>query len=500
MERPEPAEDPLDAGRRRDDRARRSRWWCSRARPRCRSCSAGWGSATPAPGASLTPWSAWAWSPGTRARSRAACWSGEADLDRILRRAPAEDEEPRRRRRVAGRPRARLGPAAPRRCRTCSGARNRPMFEIGNTLREARLRRGLDILDCEAETKIRAKYLRAMEEEQFDLMPSPTYVRGFLRATRTSSTSTASWSSTSTSPASATTTPSADRPRPLAVAVGRARHRAASGPPRPPRPAAAAPAPPAHRGPAPLAGDRRRHGRRAARLARRRLGRLGRPRSPEPPATAPRAPRPRPVRAASPTRRPPRRRCAPRRPRSSSPGTGSNGCWVQVRGRDAKGRLVYEGILAPRPRSRSFKVVDGIWLRAANPAELKVTVDGKAVDLGSDGRGNFHHHPDGGPRASADRVRPTRCARRSSSPATRSCAADPGAQRGHPRPLARRPAASPSSGSRSWGTGSTRMARALQRTARRRARPGLRHRRPGADPRRPHDGGGRAGHGPRRCA
>lgn len=55
------------------------------------------------------------------------------------------------------------------------------MFEIGNTLREARLRRGLDILQCEAETKIRAKYLRAMEDENFDLMPSPTYVRGFLR-------------------------------------------------------------------------------------------------------------------------------------------------------------------------------------------------------------------------------------------------------------------------------------------------------------------------------
>ena len=55
------------------------------------------------------------------------------------------------------------------------------MFEIGNTLREARLRRGYDIPQCEQETKIRAKYLRAMEEEQFDLMPSPTYVRGFLR-------------------------------------------------------------------------------------------------------------------------------------------------------------------------------------------------------------------------------------------------------------------------------------------------------------------------------
>jgi cytoskeleton protein RodZ len=55
------------------------------------------------------------------------------------------------------------------------------MFEIGNTLLEARTRRDLDIPTCEAGTKIRAKYLRAMEEEQFDVLPSPTYVRGFLR-------------------------------------------------------------------------------------------------------------------------------------------------------------------------------------------------------------------------------------------------------------------------------------------------------------------------------
>ena len=55
------------------------------------------------------------------------------------------------------------------------------MFEIGNTLRESRLRRGLDIADCEAATKIRGKYLRALEEEQFDVLPGPTYIRGFLR-------------------------------------------------------------------------------------------------------------------------------------------------------------------------------------------------------------------------------------------------------------------------------------------------------------------------------
>lgn len=54
------------------------------------------------------------------------------------------------------------------------------MFEIGNTLREARLRRGLNVAECEVGTKIRAKYLRAIEDEHFDVLPSPAYVRGFL--------------------------------------------------------------------------------------------------------------------------------------------------------------------------------------------------------------------------------------------------------------------------------------------------------------------------------
>ena len=56
------------------------------------------------------------------------------------------------------------------------------MFEIGNTLREARLRKGLGILECEDQTKIRAKYLRALEDEEFDALPGATYVRGFLRS------------------------------------------------------------------------------------------------------------------------------------------------------------------------------------------------------------------------------------------------------------------------------------------------------------------------------
>ncbi len=55
------------------------------------------------------------------------------------------------------------------------------MFEIGNSLREARLRQGLEIPRIETDTKIRGKYLRALEEEQFDVLPGDTYVKGFLR-------------------------------------------------------------------------------------------------------------------------------------------------------------------------------------------------------------------------------------------------------------------------------------------------------------------------------
>ncbi len=142
------------------------------------------------------------------------------------------------------------------------------MFEIGNTLREARLRRGLDILDCEAETKIRAKYLRAMEEEQFDLMPSPTYVRGFLRTYADFldldgrlvldeyESRFGAYSLSQEAGARSARPPRSD-----------------SGPtrrtPEPPRRGAPAQAAP-HRAPAPLARHRRRDGRRAPHLAGRR--------------------------------------------------------------------------------------------------------------------------------------------------------------------------------------------------------------------------------------
>jgi cytoskeleton protein RodZ len=56
------------------------------------------------------------------------------------------------------------------------------MFEIGNSLRDARLRQALDFPEIEQATKIRPKYLRALEDEQFDILPGQTYVKGFLRS------------------------------------------------------------------------------------------------------------------------------------------------------------------------------------------------------------------------------------------------------------------------------------------------------------------------------
>lgn len=52
---------------------------------------------------------------------------------------------------------------------------------IGATLREARNRRGIDLAEVEAATKIRARYLRAIENEEWEALPEGVYTRGFIR-------------------------------------------------------------------------------------------------------------------------------------------------------------------------------------------------------------------------------------------------------------------------------------------------------------------------------
>src|SRR5918998_272718 len=56
-----------------------------------------------------------------------------------------------------------------------------PHPRIGEALREERERQGLTLEDLEGRTKIRTRYLRALENEDWDILPGPAYVRGFLR-------------------------------------------------------------------------------------------------------------------------------------------------------------------------------------------------------------------------------------------------------------------------------------------------------------------------------
>src|SRR5436190_2289960 len=55
------------------------------------------------------------------------------------------------------------------------------VLEIGETLREARNRGGLELAEVEAATRIRVRYLAALEEERFELLPGGPYPRIFLR-------------------------------------------------------------------------------------------------------------------------------------------------------------------------------------------------------------------------------------------------------------------------------------------------------------------------------
>jgi hypothetical protein len=52
---------------------------------------------------------------------------------------------------------------------------------IGTTLREARNRRKVDLSEVEEATKIRVRFLRAMENEEWDVLPGDTYARAFIR-------------------------------------------------------------------------------------------------------------------------------------------------------------------------------------------------------------------------------------------------------------------------------------------------------------------------------
>lgn len=55
------------------------------------------------------------------------------------------------------------------------------MNELGHILREAREARGLTLAEVESDTRINSRFLTALEEGEYQLLPTPVHVRGFLR-------------------------------------------------------------------------------------------------------------------------------------------------------------------------------------------------------------------------------------------------------------------------------------------------------------------------------
>lgn len=58
---------------------------------------------------------------------------------------------------------------------------NDSMPTMGEVLRDARHRRGASFDVAEADTKVRKKYLVALEEDDYSALPAPVYARGFLQ-------------------------------------------------------------------------------------------------------------------------------------------------------------------------------------------------------------------------------------------------------------------------------------------------------------------------------
>jgi cytoskeletal protein RodZ len=54
-------------------------------------------------------------------------------------------------------------------------------MEIGDLLRREREKKGLSLSDVENDTKIRVRYIQALETEQFEIIPGEVYRLGFLK-------------------------------------------------------------------------------------------------------------------------------------------------------------------------------------------------------------------------------------------------------------------------------------------------------------------------------
>jgi cytoskeleton protein RodZ len=215
---------------------------------------------------------------------------------------------------------------------------------LGSELREARVQRGLTLEQVAYETRIRTRYLEALEDERWDDLPGEAYAKGFLRTYADFV--------------------GLDGPQMLARYRDRFPRRAEppvsprAQPPYAPRRALAGVALAAGVVLAAVAGLV------AWQLDR---GDGGRERAAAPattPATTAVAPKPKPAPA------PPARRASLLALTTSEPS------WLEVRLGGPEGNLVWVGTLQPGRRLR-LGLGRRIWLRAGNPTALRARIDGK---------------------------------------------------------------------------------------------------------------------------
>jgi len=252
------------------------------------------------------------------------------------------------------------------------------VFQIGSHLADRRRHLGLTLADCESGTKIRAKYLRAMEEDRLDELLEPAYVRSFLR--------------------SYATFLEADVGTVLAEYDERhgedelqAEHQLV--PPKPPAPG---------RGAALrrwLVSPRRRSpwrepvwivvgmgGALALLLWLGSLGESPSPSGPAAPTTAPRAAADRSGTPAAPT--PPAHRApSGARVRLTLVGAGTRGSYVRVQRGGPTGPVIYEGTVSSGTTVQ-LRGSPPLWMRAGWAPNLRVSVNGHRMPL-SGGTGNF---------------------------------------------------------------------------------------------------------------
>jgi cytoskeletal protein RodZ len=232
------------------------------------------------------------------------------------------------------------------------------VFQIGDSLREARTRQGFAPADVHKAIRIRERYLTALEEERWDMLPGEAYTKGFLR----------------------TYSEHLGLNSQLYIDEYNARIARHEDDPVPFVPHPAVEERSLKRGILVALAGVLVVGAAVAGLAAWRLSGSSTPPRSTPPASGPGS-----VAAAAPP--PPastaktstlRATIVPSTPVLTSISAASGRCWLLVRSGGPTGRVLFEGVLE-QGQAKQFRFTSRLWVRMGRPNALAITIAGKSV-------------------------------------------------------------------------------------------------------------------------